>query len=121
MSFAEQVFARAVQMTDEAEERQLDLLRVLCSAAASSLASRLKDGLTPEDCREDFILAASLYALADLGAVAETVQVEEFKAGDLTVKQGSSQNRDAVSRCLQKQAELLMIPYLKDRFTFVGV
>ena len=117
----EQVFARAVQMTDGTEKRKRDLLRVLCAAAASSLASRLRDGLTPEDCREDFILAASLYALADLGAVSEKVQVEEFKAGDLTVKQGSTQNRDAVSRCLQRQAELLMAPYLKDRFTFVGV
>ena len=117
----EQVFARAVQMTDDTEKQKLDLLRVLCGAVTASLASRLKDGLTPEDCREDFILAASLYALADFGAVSENVRVEEFKAGDLTVKHGASRNQDAVSRCLQKQAEFLIAPYLKDRFHFAGV
>ena len=90
MSLGEAVFARAVQMTDQADSRQMDLLRLLCNAAASSLASRLRDGLAPEDCLEDFILAASLYALADLDAVAENVQVEEFKAGDLTVKEGDT-------------------------------
>ena len=121
MSLGEAVFARAVQMTDQADARQMDLLRLLCNAAASSLASRLRDGLAPEDCLEDFILAASLYALVDLDAVAENVQVEEFKAGDLTVKQGSTRNREAVSRCLQNQARMLIAPYLKDRFAFTGV
>ena len=45
--------------------------------------------------------------------------MEEFKAGDLTVKQGSK--KDAASRCLFNQAQLMIAPYLKDVFSFVGV
>lgn len=117
----DQVFARAVQLAGELDARQTDLLRVLCGISVSALASRLKEGLVPENCEEVFLTAASLYALADLGAVAETEQVAEFKAGDLTVKQGGSRNPDAVYRHLQRQAEGLMAPYLKDRFSFAGV
>ena len=81
---------------------------------------RLREGLTPEDCKADFIAAASLLALAQLNGVDDDAQVEEFKAGDLTVKQGSK-NRDAASQCLQRQAELMIAPYLKDGFSFRGV
>ena len=96
------------------------LLRLLCGASASSLTARLREGLTPEDCKADFIAAASLLALAQLNGVDDDTQVEEFKAGDLTVKQGSK-NRDAASQCLQRQAELMIAPYLKDGFSFRGV
>ena len=117
----ELVFAQAQMLAGDLDAQQRALLKVLCSAATASLASRLRAGITAEHCREEFIMAASLYALADLRSAQENGQVEEFKAGDLTVKQGSTQNRDAVSRCLQRQAELLIAPYLKDRFAFQGV
>lgn len=115
-----QVFAQAALLAGELDGRQTALLELLCGGAASALASRLRDGLTPEDCKADFIAAASLYALAALGSVSEDVSVEEFKAGDLTVKRGSG-SRDAASRCLERQAEMIIGPYLKDRFAFLGV
>ena len=37
----------------------------------------------------------------------------------MTVKQGGC--KDAASRCLHNQAELMITPYLKDRFAFLGV
>ena len=120
MTLTEQVFAQAVLLAGELEERQRDLLSLLCIAATSSLTSRLREGLTPEDCRADFVAAASLFALAAMNDADEKTAVEEFKAGDLTVKQ-SSTSRDAASRCLHHQAELMIMPYLKDRFSFVGV
>ena len=120
MMLKEQVFAQAALLAGELDERQAALLNVLCGAAASSLASRLREGITPEDCKADFIAAASLYALSSLSSAEEDIQVEEFKAGDLTVKQGTA-SKDAASRCLERQAEMLILPYLKDRFTFVGV
>ena len=91
---------------------------MLCSVAVASLTVRLKDNLRPEDCRADFVPGACLLALAALNGCRDTGDVEEFKAGDLTVKRKGT---DAASRCLQKQAEILMAPYLKDRFVFVGV
>ena len=120
MTLSEQVYAQALLLAGELEERQSQLLQVLCSAATSSLESRLRDGITAEDCKADFIAAASLYALASLDGVEETVRVEEFKAGDLTVRQ-SGTGRDAASNCLQRQADMMILPYLKDRFSFLGV
>lgn len=120
MTLSEQVYAQALLLAGDLDERQSQLLQVLCTAAASSLEVRLRDGITAEDCKADFIAAASLYALASLGDVAETVQVEEFQAGDLTVRQSKS-GRDAASNCLQRQADMLILPYLKDRFSFLGV
>lgn len=120
MTLTEQVFAQAALLAGELDGRQTNLLRLLCGASASSLTARLREGLTPEDCKADFIAAASLLALAQLNGVDDDALVEEFKAGDLTVKQGSK-NRDAASQCLQRQAELMIAPYLKDGFSFRGV
>lgn len=120
MTVSEQVYAQALLLAGDLDARQSQLLQVLCTAAAASLESRLRDGITPEDCKADFIAAASLYALASLNGVEETVQVEEFRAGDLTVRQSKS-GRDAASNCLQRQADMMILPYLKDRFSFLGV
>lgn len=120
MMLRDQVFAQAALLAGELDTQQTELLRVLCAVASSSLAARLRDGLTVDDCKADFIAAASLYALASLNSAEDTAGVQEFKAGDLTVKQGSG-TKDAASRCLERQAELIIGPYLKDRFAFLGV
>ena len=113
----EQVYARAILMAGDLDEHRQELLRVLCAANASAMEMRMRDNLTPEDCREEFVTAASLCALADMGGFEE---VTEFKAGDLTVKTGQQGwEQSAVS--LRRQAEMMMAPWLKDRFSFVGV
>ena len=120
MMLKEQVFAQAMLLAGEQEPKKVELLRVLSAVSASSLAARLKEGLTPEDCKADFIAAASLYALASLNNAEDGTALQEFRAGDLTVKQGGG-SRDAASRCLERQAEMIIAPYLKDRFAFLGV
>jgi hypothetical protein len=64
------------------------------------------------------VAAASLYALAAMNAVASGEQMEQIVAGDLTLRRRSG---DAASGCLFTQAELMIAPYLKDRFSFLGV
>ena len=116
----QQVFAQALQLAGELDGEQEDKLYALCGAYAVSLASKLRDGLTPEDCGSDFAAAAGLYALASLNSLTSDAGVEEFKAGDLTVKQ-SGETKDGLAECLERQAQMLIAPYLKDRFAFVGV
>lgn len=118
MTLREQVFAQAALLAGDLDSRQTDLLNILCAVSTSSLTARLREGLTPDDCKADFVAAASLFALAAMNAVDDESDVAEFKAGDLTVKRNGT---DTASRCLQNQAELMIAPYLKDRFTFVGV
>ena len=110
----EQVFARALILAGELEEQQQEKLRILCGAYIAVLEAQLKDGLTAENCGENFLTAASFLALEAMGGIGTNVQ--EFKAGDLTVKTGSAENRD-----LKRRAEALMAPYLKGRFLFTGV
>ena len=116
MMLREQVYAHAVMLAGEPEERQRELLRGMCGAAVSSLTARLREGVTAEDCGEDFLMAAGFLALAAMNEAANAP--EEFKAGDLTVKRGGG---SAASQCLYTQAEMMIAPYLEDRFAFLGV
>ena len=118
MTLKEQVFAHAALLAGELDHRQTDFLNLLCGAATSNLTARLRTGLTPDDCKADFVAAASLFALAALNGIQGDGDIAEFKAGDLTVKRTGA---DAASRCLQHQAQLMIAPYLKDSFTFMGV
>lgn len=117
MTLAEQVYAQALLLAGDLEENQSALLRALSAAATASLTAQLRSGLTPADCKADFIAAASLLALANLNTAEK---LEEFRVGEVTMKRTSA-SRDAASRCLRRQAELMIGPYLKDRFAFLGV
>lgn len=111
----QEALAKAVTLAGELDVQKQARLELLCGAAFSALEMRLREGLTPEDCREPFLTAVCLYSLA---AMEDFGEVSEFKAGDLTVKKSRQGN---MPRDLQHQAEALMRPYLKDRFLFAGV
>lgn len=115
MTLTEQVYAQALVLAGDLEAQQEALLKILCQGATSSLTAQLREGLTPEDCKADFVAAASLLALANLNS-ADPMQVSQFQAGDFSVRY-----QDTASQCLHRQAELVIAPYLKDRFTFLGV
>ena len=77
---------------------------MLCQAAETELAGRLRPGLTPEDCESAWLQAGE-------------AGVASFTAGNLTIHrtgQGAAE--------LTAQAERLMAPYLVDGgFSFQGV
>lgn len=118
MMLSQQVFAQALLMAGQLEQTQEELLRLLCDGATRSVCNRLRQGITVDDCKADIIAAASLYALAALNEAGQARDVAEFKAGDLTIKRGGT---DAPSRCLHRQAELIIGPFLQDNFSFLGV
>ena len=119
MMLNQQVYTQAALLAGQLEDQQADLLRALCTAAAASLTARLREGLRPEDCKADFVAAASLYALAALNSVKDGTQLEQVTAGDLTIRKSAS--ADPASNVLRNQAELMIAPYLKDWFCFRGV
>jgi len=119
MNLNQQVYAQAALLAGQLEDNQQKILQVLCTAATASLAARLREGLRPEDCKADFIAAASLYALAQLNAVKDGQMLEQITAGDLTLRKAAGS--DTASNVLRNQAELMIAPYLKDRFSFRGV
>ena len=119
MMIAEQVFAQAELLAGDMEDAGRELLRLLCGAAVNTLRCQLREGTSPEDIREEFIAAASLYALAEWYRGKGNTQFQEFRAGDLTVKQGDGAARSPES--LKAQALALLCPYRKDGFRFMGV
>lgn len=118
MTLTEQVYAQALLLSGELEARQEALLKLLCDSVVSSLTARLREGLRPEDCLADFIAAASLFAVASMSGSTDMDRVERITAGDFTIHRSVG---DAASNCLRYQAELMIAPYLKDRFCFKGV
>ncbi len=118
MSLKDQVLAQALLLAGELNQRQTEILTALCTASSATLQARLREGLTPEDCKADFIVAASLLALAALGSVEAGNRAEQITAGDFTIRNASA---NAASNCLRTQAELMIAPYLKDNFSFAGV
>ena len=118
MTMTDQIYAQALLLAGELSQRQMAVLEMLCRSVHASLSARLRDGLSPEDCKADFIAASSLLALASLNSVGEDDGVEQITAGDFTIRK---KGNDAASNCLRAQAELMIAPYLKDRFSFRGV
>lgn len=116
MTLADQIYAQALVMAGQLSEEQDALLRVLCRVTKATLEGRLRGGIAPEDCRADLVAAGSLLALA---ALSESDSCpERFTAGELTIQRGSS---SAAARCLRSQAELILMPYVRDSFAFLGV
>ena len=105
-------------LTQDSTDVNLPMLEVFCRSAENSLRQKLREGITPEDCKADFIAAASLLALAALSETDELAQVEQISAADMTLRRGSP---DSAACCLRYQAELIMKPYLQDKFVFMGV
>ena len=119
MRILDQVIMQAELLAGTLDGPGRELLRLLCGAAVNTLGCQLKEEITPEQCRENFVAAASLYALAEWYRGKPGEAVEEFRAGDLTVKQGTGTARSPES--LKAQALELLRPNLKDSFRFLGV
>ena len=118
MTLQERVFAQAMTLAGTLEDRKLVLLEMLCRSAVSALAAQLREGVTPEDCLAEFSGAASLMAVAALSEAGEETVSESFTAGDVSVRK--ERNR-AAANCLRHQARVMMMPYIRDPFAFLGV
>ncbi len=117
MNLTEEVYNQARFMAQELTENQQDLLQVICQSAVASLEARLRDNVTVGDCQADFVTAAGMYAVAAMAEIGDFDGVEQLTAGDVTVRRGNN----GASEYLRRQARLLMAPYLKDGFSFLGV
>ena len=107
MTLNDQVLNQAELLAGEMDER----LRLLCGVAVALLTGQLREGVAPEDIREPFVTAASLMAYARWSRGRD---IQEFRAGDLTVKKGQAGIPEG-------EALALLAPYLKPGFAFLGV
>jgi len=110
----ERIRQLAMALGDVAEEEE-ETLKLLCAQAAEELTARLKAGVTPEECGSAFVVAAAWMALDGLETGRGQGNIEQFSAGDLTIRTGGGGD-------LRRQALRLMGSYLEDdEFAFQGV
>ena len=118
MTLTEQVYAQAAALAGTMTQSQQGLMQVLCTGAVSYVTARLKPEVSQQSCQQALVMAAALYALASYQAADGTADLREFRAGDLTVKQGGGiRSRQA----LLEQVQALMAPYWRDGLCFLGV
>ena len=118
MTVAEQIAAQAGVLLRDLTDKDLAMVDILSRSAEVSLKAKLREGIREEDCIADFVAAASLFVVAAMSELDEVAQMEQVTVGDLTMRRKSG---NAAGCCLRYQAELLMQPYLRDDFAFIGV
>ena len=107
----------------QAEADEGPMLAALCTAAEESVTRRLREGQTPADCGETFYCAAALLAAAGMLTCRDTGDgVEQFTAGDVSMRLGQSSGACESAAALRRQAERMMAPFwADDQFAFTGV
>lgn len=118
MSLTEQVYNRARLMAQELTEENQALLESVCAACVTSLKQKLRENIGPEDCLTEFVTAAAMLAVAAMWEIGALSQVEQFTAGDISLRKTDS---GTSAQHLRQQAQMLMQPYWKAGYVFVGV
>ena len=118
MTLTQQIAAQAKVLLRDLEEKDYAMLELLSRSAEVSLKAKLREEIRVEDCIADFVAAASLFVVAAMSELDEVSQMEQITAGDLTMRRKSG---NAAGCCLRYQAELMMMPYMRSPFAFMGV
>ena len=112
-----EIASHAVSPT-EAEQPILD---TLCTAAGTELTMGLREGVTPEDCGNIYVFSAALIAVSEMMLLRGANGIEQFTAGEVSVKQ-TPEKTCVAAASLRCQANALMASFLKDEaFAFMGV
>ena len=113
------LLAAAIAAPSVAEQ---PLLAALCTAAVEEISGKLRPGLSAEDCGDAFLCAAAMTAAAGLISCRGGGDVEQFSAGDVSLRTGSGGSGSQAAAVMRRQAAGMMEPYwTDDRFAFAGV
>ncbi|MBQ6996779.1 MAG: hypothetical protein IJO72_03050 [Oscillospiraceae bacterium] len=112
------IYTHALELAPDISNREEELLKELCFAAEVSLQRKLRRNILMKDCHNQFVAAASMYALAALSEISEESQFAQVAVGDLTIRKTDG---TVAANCLRKQADMLMAPYVKSGVAFMGV
>ena len=98
------------------------LLEALCTAAEAEAVGRLREGIAAEDCGEALPCAGALLAAAGLLPARSGTGVEQFTAGEVSIRTGGGGELCQLAAAFRRQAAELMAPFWRDDgFAFLGV
>ena len=122
MEIYDEVFEKAKLLwRGELSLKEEAVLREMSAAACLELLGRLKEGVSASEIREQLVraaasLAVSMFIELDVGGL------DSYSAGGLSVKRRDIKFSQEAARSLRKQAELMLIGYLRERgFDFKAV
>ena len=110
MSLQEEILALAFSIHGEQDSP----LETLCPAAEQMLTARLRKGVSIDACRDCFLTACALLAIAMLESVVSG-GLESMDMGTLNLHFGSEPSR------LRDMAFQLIAPWTQDSFAFRGI
>ena len=113
------LLAAAVALPTDAER---PLLNALCAAAIDEAARRLRPGVAVEDCGDAFLCAAAMMAAAGLIFCRSSGDVEQFSAGDVSLRVGGNGDSCKAAASMRRRAAEMMEPFwADDTFAFAEV
>lgn len=113
------LLAASIALPSETEQR---LLEALCTGAAEEASRRLRPGVAAGDCGDTFLCAAAMLAASGLIACRGCGTVEQFSAGDVSLRTGGSGESCKAAASMRQCAAEMMRPYwADDSFAFAGV
>lgn len=114
MTINEEIFAKAMLLVKgELLKDEEAVLKEICAMACDELMGRLKEDVLLTDIHDSFVRSAGTLALA-MFLEAETSQVQSFSAGSVHVSRQNPAQIRASADSLRRQAELMLLGYLKD-------
>ncbi len=117
----EEIFRLALSLCPGISSQEEEMLRLMCNAAAQELKSRLRCGVSPEDCAESFCLAAALLAVSNLQTSGGIGEIASFTVGHVTIRRAEGTESTERTGGLRQQALEILAPYMTGNFAFLGV
>ena len=112
MAFEQEIFDKALMFVRmELSESQKSLLREMCLCADDELTNRLKNDVSKELIKDQYIRAAGALA-ASLLLEGEGDKPEAVSAGHISIRRGKSSK--SAADILRRQAELMLTGYIGD-------
>lgn len=107
----EKIWELALNVSSVSDEDE-PLLKSLCQSAEEAWTARLRDGISPADCKGAFPCAVAFTAAAHLAAARSNGTVASFSAGSVSVQGRSCAEQCALRDGLRQTAEQLMAPFV---------
>ena len=114
---------KLAQAVSGADERETELLDLLCGAAEQAWTRQLRPEITEEGCGAAFVCAAAFTAVANLAeARSGGGSVTSFTAGEISIQTRAAAETAAQAENLRETARRLMLPYIReDTVVLMGV
>ena len=89
-------------------------LEGMCASAIDELKGRLRENISIENMERHFARAAATLALSFYIGAESLSREESFSAGSVSVRRRSAADTQAAVQSLRRQAELMLMGYLRD-------